>query len=379
VTLASPAERASASTAPCLADYGGASLPGLIPALLDHPPGERPTWLPEPVAQAERVVLLVLDGLGNEQLEDRLALAPNMAKMTHRVGTSVVPTTTATALTSLTTGLTPAEHGVLGYRIAVGGRRVLNVLRWRTGGIDARGPVPPTSIQPATSFGGRAIPVVIRGDLIRSGFSSAHLAGCRPVGYRLQSSLAVEVRRLTLAGESFVYAYYDGVDKVAHEFGLEEHYEAELAAVDRMVGDLIAMLPAGTALLITSDHGQVLVADQVHPIPPVMTSMCRLMSGEGRFRWLHAQPGAEADLLAAAQRAFGHLAWVMSRQEIVDQGWFGGRLSPRLEARLGDVALVAREPVAFLDPDDTGEVTLQCRHGSVTSAEMLVPLLGVRS
>ena len=44
-------------------------------------------------------------------------------------------------------------------------------------------------------------------------------------------------------------------------------------------------------------------------------------------------------------------------------------------ACLGDVALVAREPVAFDDPADTGPFQLVSRHGSLTSAEMLVPLL----
>ena len=42
--------------------------------------------------------------------------------------------------------------------------------------------------------------------------------------------------------------------------------------------------------------------------------------------------------------------------------------------RLGDVALVPFEPTAFLDPADTGELRLVARHGSLTPAEMLVPL-----
>ena len=53
-------------------------------------------------------------------------------------------------------------------------------------------------------------------------------------------------------------------------------------------------------------------------------------------------------------------------------------LRPEVAARLGDVAVVARAPIAFDDPADTGSYRLQCRHGSLTSAEMLVPLLGAR-
>jgi hypothetical protein len=69
------------------------------------------------------------------------------------------------------------------------------------------------------------------------------------------------------------------------------------------------------------------------------------------------------------------VAWVVSRDQVVDEGWFGPKVSDAARARLGDVALVAREPVAFHDPDDSGPYELVGRHGSLTSAEMLVPLL----
>jgi hypothetical protein len=53
-------------------------------------------------------------------------------------------------------------------------------------------------------------------------------------------------------------------------------------------------------------------------------------------------------------------------------------VSAPIRARLGDVAVVAREAVSFDDPADTGHVVLVCRHGSLTSAEVRVPLLATR-
>ena len=80
-------------------------------------------------------------------------------------------------------------------------------------------------------------------------------------------------RRLLAGGEPFVYAYYDGIDKVAHEYGLGEHYDAELAAVDRLVADVLAVLPAGAVLLVTADHGQVDCGDaSSRPTPPCWSS-----------------------------------------------------------------------------------------------------------
>jgi predicted AlkP superfamily pyrophosphatase or phosphodiesterase len=333
--------------------------------------------MPSPLHGAAQVVLLVLDGLGWEQLADRRRFAPVLAAMEGGPITTVAPSTTATGLTSIATGLTPGEHGIIGYRMDVHGE-VLNVLRWATPDGDARRRIPPAQLQPVPPFLGAAAPVVTRAEFDGSGFSGVHLAGARHVGYRATSTLKVEVRRLLRAGEPFVYAYYDGADKVAHEYGLGEHFEAELVAIDRLVADLLAELPAGAALALTADHGQVDVGDRIVTPAPGVLACTRMQSGEGRFRWFHARPGAADDLYEAAAEAHGDVAWVVTAAQARDEGWFGPLISPDAAGRLGDVALVAREPVSFEDPADTGPFRLVSRHGSLTSAEMIVPFLAAR-
>ena len=71
--------------------------------------------------------------------------------------------------------------------------------------------------------------------------------------------------------------------------------------------------------------------------------------------------------------------WVVSKEQTLDEGWFGPKVLPAALDRLGDVALVAREPIAFEDVADTGPFVLQGRHGSMTSAEVMVPLLIARN
>ncbi|HET9442189.1 MAG TPA: PglZ domain-containing protein, partial [Acidimicrobiales bacterium] len=95
----------------------------------------------------------------------------------------------------------------------------------------------------------------------------------------------------------------------------------------------------------------------------------------------HARPGRGAELEARCRAAFeaDGRAWVLTREALVADGWLGGPLRPEVAARLGDVAVVAREPVAIFDPVDTGSAALRCRHGSVTAEEMLVPLVAVRA
>src|SRR4051794_2744669 len=243
-----------AAPAPLVPDYGGACLANVVPALLDRP-DDAPEWLPRAAADADQVVLLALDGLGWEQLQERRHLTPTLCSMTGGPMASVLPTTTTTALTSLSTGLPPGEHGVIGYRIHVHGE-VLNILRWTTAAGDARQSIPPLKIQTHLPFLGQRPPVVTRAEFARTGFTLAHLDGVRFHGYRMPSSMVTEVARLVRSSEPFVYAYYEGIDKVSHEYGLGEHYDAELAAADQLVASVLEAVPPGTTFVLTFDQGQ---------------------------------------------------------------------------------------------------------------------------
>jgi hypothetical protein len=183
------------------------------------------------------------------------------------------------------------------------------------------------------------------------------------------------VRALLAGGAPFVYAYYEGIDKIAHARGLDEYYDDELRSVDRLVGDLRAVLPSGAVLVVTADHGQVHVGNNIEVIDGEMMEAVTLVSGEGRFRWLHLRDGAGDDVVARAGEVYGDLAWVRTREQIIDEGWLGGVPSAAVAGRMGDVVLVPFEPVAFMDPADTGELRLAARHGSLTPDEMLVPLI----
>jgi hypothetical protein len=369
----------SERVAPVLPDYGGACIDSVVPAILARHRRQPPPWLPEPLVDASQVVLLVVDGLGWLQLQERPDLAPTLTAMVGGPVTTVAPSTTASALTSLTTGVPPAVHGIVGYRMVAPTGEVLNTLRWSTPDGDARAAIPPESVQRLEPFGGTKPAVVTRAEFADSGFSRAHLAGSPLHGWRYPSTLVVQVAALLDEGEPFVYAYYPGVDSVAHEMGFGAAYDAEVTAADRLVADLLAVLPRGAALAVVADHGQVDVGDQVVSIHPEVAALTTNLSGEARFRWLHAGPGLTDALAEATEHHHGAAAWVRTREQVVAEGWLGGTPAPDVAARLGDVALAACTPVSFLDPADTGSVHLQCRHGSLTPAEMLVPLLAARA
>lgn len=333
--------------------------------------------MPREVLGARQVVLLVVDGLGWHQLVERRHLVPTLSAGAGASITTVAPSTTVTALTSISTGLAPGEHGMMGYRMDLG-RRAVQMLRWADDRGDVRALFPPSTVQPTPPFLGASVPILSKAELEGTAFTEAHLRGGKPQGWRVASSIPVRIGQLLEIGTPFVYAYYDGVDKVAHERGFGPFYDAELCFVDSLIGQIVERLTDDAVLLVTADHGQVHVGDDTISLDPRLVRHVQFQSGEGRFRWLHVRSGAVEEVCAIASDLYGDRAWVVSREQAVDEGWFGPRVTDAARKRLGDVALVAHADVSFDDPGDHGVFELVCRHGSLTPAEMDVPLLAWR-
>ena len=352
---------------PVRPEYGGACISNLVRGLR-----ARADWIPAAAREASSVVLLVLDGLGWNTIEQRRASLSTLGAMDGGAITSVLPSTTPTALTSISTGLAPAQHGVVAYRIYIG-TGVLNVIRWTMHG-GGKGP-DPLEFQPREAFDGEPVPVVTRAQFEGTGFTSILYRGSTLHGYFSTSGLAAHCRRLIDSGERLVYAYYDGPDLVAHMHGMrDEFFAREVAFCDEMVADLASLLPASTAIVVTADHGHIQFTERIEL--GAVSSMLVTQAGESRFRYLHAKKGAAADLLAASQESFSSHSWIFTRDQLIDEGLFGpAPPSPEVRRRIGDVVLAAREPVGYVDPDNPGENKLLSGHGSLAPDEMLVPLL----
>ena len=234
----------------------------------------------------------MLDGLGWEQLQARAAVHPDpQPPWPADPITTVAPSTTATALTSIATGLTPGEHGVIGYRMAWASGEVLNVLRWSIVGATPARRIPPEKVQPHEAFFGHRPAIVTRAEFTTSGFTQAHLDGVRFTGYRITSTLVAEIGRALRRNEPFVYAYYDGIDKVAHEYGLGEIYDAELrSSTAWWPTSSTSCRPAPRSWSPPTTARSTSATTSCRLAPEVMAQVA-IQSGEGRFRWLHARPG----------------------------------------------------------------------------------------
>ncbi|MCW2910416.1 MAG: type phosphodiesterase/nucleotide pyrophosphatase [Actinomycetia bacterium] len=376
------AEPMTSATVP---DYGEGTLPDLATSLLaslgvDDAPN------PLGLVQARRACLLIVDGLGWELLRAHQAAAPFLSELTNtgRALTAGFPATTVTSLTSLGTGLPPGRHGMLGYQVAVPGRdRLLNGLRWDD-------QVDPVSWQPAPTIYQRAAAadiaayrVAARG-LEKTGFS---LAAMRGATYRPADSLGALVAQASwaLAGSdrALVTVYHADLDGTGHVFGSQsEAWSYQLAHVDKLAEQLASSLPSGTALYVTADHGMVDAGpdDRIDvDLVPGLRDGVALLGGEPRARHVYAVPGAASDVLATWQGVLGSRAWVASRDEAIEAGWFGP-VDERFVPRIGDVVAAPAGSWALIATKaEPLESSLAGMHGSLTPSDQFVPLLSVTS
>lgn len=358
---------------PVLPDYQGASISNIVPALLEHEAIGH-GWLPDEVHKAKQIVLFVVDGLGYNQLATRQELAPTLSKNVVSALTSVSPSTTANALTSITTGMTPGQHGLVGYKMAMDSE-ILNVIRWKTEAGDARSSYIPEVIQPNEPFGGRRVPVVTRSAFLGTGFTRAHLRGSDIFAYENFGLIRKQIQQALATGARFVYAYYDRLDIIGHESGHGAKYDVELARIDKTVSLLREELDESVKILVTADHGQIVTGDNKTPIHSSVMELCEGTSGEARCIWLHKKPGVETEkMVELAREHHSDYAWVMSRDEAIESSLFGAVVTPEAKGRLGDVVMIMLNDSALYDIGRR-MVILLGRHGGLTADEMYVPLV----
>ncbi len=330
---------------------------------------------------APSYVVFLVDGLGAELLERHSHAAPYLASLVAggSTGTAGVPSTTATSLTSLGTGLVPGAHGLVGFTARIPGTdRLINHLSWDKG-------VDPLEWQPhPTAFSrlsraGVHVTSVNKRDFVGSGLTIASQRGATYVGAdRVGERIAATVSA-SAHHPSLTYVYDSDLDWTGHKFGVAStQWLQQLAMVDHEAEQMREALPASTRLLVVADHGMVdSPRDARVDIDTVdgMRDGLFLLGGEARFRHLYCSARATDDVVATWREVLGDRATVLTREDAVGQGWFGA-VQPSVLPRLGDVMVACHGDTAVMSSRDFAyEDTLVGLHGSLTSTEMLIPIL----
>jgi hypothetical protein len=363
--------------------YGSRTLAELMPSIGARlgVPGCRDDLFDLP--DARRYVVVLVDGLGWHLVRRSLRTAPYLASLLGDATplTSGVPSTTATSLASLGTGMSPGRHGLVGYtsRVPQTGE-ILNALTWESDLL-------PRAYQPKQTFferaaeAGVAVTSVGPERFASSGLTEAVLRG--PVFAGFEHERDIE-RRISLVADaalrgsrSLVYAYERELDHTGHVLGWESPaWRDQLARIDGFCEELRATLDDDVCLLITGDNGMVDITTECQIVVedvPALTAGVSAVAGEGRFRQLYVDDEPLAAVLDRWRELLGERAWVRSRDEAIDEGWFGP-VDDDLRERYGHVLVALRDRWAVMTRQFPRELSLVGMHGSLTPDEMSVPL-----
>ncbi len=381
--------------------YGGGCITNLMQSILAGFGAEHGTALREhdalmaALGGRRKVLMLILDGLGWLNLERAIAARPvigeKLAGALRMPLTSVFPSTTSAAMTSLLYGVQPCEHGVIGYLVYLPRYgRVFNMLNFHSPDA-ANVDLLTLGFQPEAYVGRANIlrrledaRILARGytllPYVSSGLSGLIYAAMRPHAYiALGDLLASALGQLPAALPQFHLLYWSSLDTIAHASGANsEGYQREVQMLITTLRDqVIEKLDDDTALLICADHGHI-DGDDGEAINlsahQELTRFFRVSpAGEGRATQLFLEPGT-AQEATRILREIGGMA-VLPR----DQGRAllgDAPLRAVLEDSLGDLLVLPygsrRTLFAYQSRPHTAMIG---RHGGLSPEEMIVPLL----
>ena len=334
---------------------------------------------------AGKALVLLADGLGVSNLRARAGHARFLTS--HLAKTDVVdgvfPATTAAGIASLTTGVAPGTHGLVGYKVFdAANDRVVNQL---TGWDERMEPHSwqnqPTVFDTAAATG---IPSFAVGPkrFTDSGFSQAVLRGAgyvpaETIGERFAAARAIFDAEPT----ALIYLYVPELDINAHAHGWESgRWLAQLENLDAETARFAGTLRPDEGMILTADHGVVDVpaAKQVlFDTVPALVAGVRHIGGDPRCLQLYIEPGVDADALAETWREVeGERAWIFTRSEAVAAGLFGA-VRDAAATRIGDVIVAARKLIAYYDSREPNQSarSMVGQHGSLTDEELRVPVI----
>ena len=397
-----------------LPDYAGGSIAN-VPATIARMLGTTLTGLPalpedmwQSLGRVKRVVLLTLDGFGWNQFQARQELVTAVsqkATITKQL-TSIFPSTTVAALSSLWTGSAPAQHGLVGLRLFFPEYAVsAGMLDFSPLFIRAQDALVDAGLDPKTflqqpgvgeQLAAAGIPTfAFKGyEIVDSVLSQMHGRGVKEsFGVITFADMMVQMRELLhkRAGEPlFINAYWPTIDSLSHYHTWQgTAVTAEVRAIfyqlqTEFLDALTDAARQDTAFFIVADHGQELtpLSQQIflsdHPELEKMLFM--RPTGEPRVVYLYTKHGCHEAAIDYINTKLGHAMTAVASQDTLAAGLFGPEpFATNVADRFGDVVAIMRGGYTlFSEAERPKAHRMIGRHGGMTHAEMQVPWLGMR-
>lgn len=346
---------------------------------------------PARLAAKRNLVLLLVDGLGYNWLTRNWPDSLFCRHLQQRI-TSVFPSTTATAITTVMTGLAPQQHALTGWHMYFRELdTVAAVLPFRTRATNESltrlGADPAVLFDHAPIYDGLQVAthLVSPQSIVNTEFNLAHAGRAMRHGYTKLPELFENIVRVLSGGSNrkFIYAYFSELDALAHEFGIASpQVAAEFTHLDAAFRGFLAQIAGSdTYLVVTADHGfidsppECLIELDYHPELAAM--LAQPLCGERRVAYCYVRPGRHPDFERYVATRLGDHATLHRSADLIAQNWFGpGAPHPRLAERVGDYTLVMKDHCTLKDwlPNEKRHAHIGA-HGGISDDEMYVPLI----
>jgi predicted AlkP superfamily pyrophosphatase or phosphodiesterase len=324
--------------------------------------------------KSDHVIVVMVDGLGRNNLKARSSVAPNLSTQPLTNGlTAAFPSSTVANITSLATGVTPSQHGLFGYRIF---DRPIGVENNLLTGMDKYSILDYLKQEPLSST--HRMNAITLPAYAESGFTRATMHGAT---HHFGASIADRFKLAAeLSRESGVvsYLYVPELDQCAHSMGWQSQTWAELLAdLDAAVGRLLRNIGEHVGVLVVADHGIVDVDKAGHIYLDEIFTTDELLSlgGDPRSAYLYL----DGDLSDATRRLtswLGDRAELLTAEEMFDAGLLGEELRGEPDL-IPDLVLLAAEGHAIYHRGLSKAASMRMvgQHGGLSSFELEIPLV----
>jgi hypothetical protein len=360
----------------------------------------------------QNVILLMIDGFGYNQWLKYGERYPFLSRVLEKGNlmpiTALFPSTTAASVTTISSGLTPQEHGLIEWHLYLEELDEVIVTlpfmplakKARADQLAERGVDPKvlfdgTSLHTQFKEQGVASHVMLRDSYAHSAYSKVSQAGANVIPYSSSSDMTVLLRQQLAAatGKSYFYVYWDGVDHMSHDY--EPHSEAYLAELNSLTHMLQTEFldkvdrktAADTVLLLTADHGHVVMKPEetiyLNQWPEVDEALAKSPAGKTIYPWGNtrdvflkvADDRVNATTEFLSEKLAGK-ADVVNTQDQADKGLFGtGQEHPQFRKRIGNVLVLPYEghTIWYQHPGQD-KSDLRGMHGGLSREEMITVL-----
>lgn len=318
----------------------------------------------------KNIILMLFDGMGIDVLEKTLPKDAFLRKHLAHTLSTVFPSTTTCATTSIETGLMPCEHAWLGWTLFF--PQINQLVDVYTNKND-RG-----EIAADYYVGERYIPR----DFIYSHINACGIYNTCSVSFyghvKIKTLQELFDATLNLARDKekrYIYTYWPYPDSTMHKYGCyHKKTMAEIQDINNRVEAFAHSLPEDTLLLITADHGlKDTKTVYLEDYPDVHSMLLRDASLELRTLSFHVKPECLQQFPETFLSHFQDHFLLMDGSTFIREYLGHGPVRPQVYDFVGDYVAIAVGDVSIAN--HPGPITMIGDHAGLTPQEMLVPLI----